>query len=448
MTELSAEQMSGIEEIGKWYEDAVEGFRGPFRLFGPAGTGKTTMAKAIPDALGVGAQFMAFTGKAAHVLQRKGITGARTIHSSIYYPTSDEEAKRELAELRTEVEALEETAAHLATLQHDEARAALVTGLGWASVMEFSGALDEGRERIGELESRSKRMAWELNPEAFAETNPGVLILDEVSMVNEKLATDLGSYGIPIVVLGDPAQLPPVEGGGYYINGPADYMLEEIHRQALESPVLSLATRIRLSQGPALGMTHGDTEPASIADAMAADQVIVWSNKRRWSMITVMRRKWGRPEGVPVEGDRVMCLANNRDLGIFNGQQFTVITSKDAAMGPTLTLLDDDGHTRSIPAYADGFQGLDVERMAKNSGSGIRGGRGLFTFGQAITCHKSQGSEWRSVYVVNEIPNMMAMDSRKQGPKAAEAKARQWLYTAVTRASERVTITTPNRNAR
>jgi exodeoxyribonuclease-5 len=434
MTELSAEQMSGIEEISKWYEDAVDGFRGVFRLFGPAGTGKTTMAKAIPDALGTTAQFMAYTGKAAHVLQRKGIAGARTIHSSIYYPTSDEEAKRELAAKRQRRDELEDYIS----------RGELTPAPG----DDLETELRDLHAAIADLEARSKRMAWELNPEAFAETNPGVLILDEVSMVNEKLATDLGSYGIPILVLGDPAQLPPVEGGGYYIDGPADYMLEEIHRQALESPVLELATRIRLSQGPALGMTRGDTEPASLGAAMEADQVIVWSNKRRWSMITAMRRKWGRPEGTPVEGDRVMCLSNNRDLGVFNGQQFTVLASKDAVMGPTLTLQDDDGHTRTIPAFSDGFQGLDVERQAKGSGAGIRGGRMLATFGQAITCHKSQGSEWGHVYVVNEIPNMMAMDSKRQGPKEAEAKARQWLYTAVTRAADRVTITTPNRNAR
>lgn len=434
MTQLSAEQQSGIEEINKWYEDAVDGLRGPFRLFGPAGTGKTTMAKAIPAALGVSAQFMAYTGKAAHVLQRKGVAGARTIHSSIYYPTADEEAKRELAAKRVELDDLTHTLG-----LHD-------------------GGLSEGdpnRERVAtleseitELEARSKRMAWEWNPDAFAETMPGVLILDEVSMVGAKLADDLARYGIPIIVLGDPAQLPPVDGGGYYIDGTPDYMLEEIHRQALESPVLELATRIRLSQGAGLGMTRNDTEPASVGAAMEADQVIVWSNKRRWTMVNVMRRKWGRPEGEPVAGDRIMCLTNNRDLGVFNGQQFTVVETKRAVMGPTLTLLDDDGHTRSIPCFADGFAGLETEKIAKNSGSGMRGGRMLATFGQVITCHKAQGSEWDSVYVVNEIPNMMAMDARRKGPKEAEAQARKWLYTAVTRAAERVTITTPNRNAR
>ena len=433
MTTLTAEQEAGIEEIKKWYEDAQDGLRGCFRLFGPAGTGKTTMAKSIPGALGTRAKFMTFTGKAAHVLQRKGVAGAKTIHSSIYYPVSDEETKRELQELRE-------------TVAHAEGYVGRATEGGWANETELSAHLDEDRERIEELESQSRRLRWEWNPMAMAEEAPGVIILDEVSMVNGRLAEDIERYGIPVLVLGDPAQLPPVEGGGHYINGAPDFMLETIHRQALESPVLELATRIRLSQGPGLGMTSADTEPANLAAAMEASQVIVWSNKRRWAMITAMRNRWGRPAGKPVEGDRIMCLTNNRDLAVFNGQQFTVLESREAAMGPTLTLLDDDGHTRTIPCFADGFAGMDLEKQAKGSGAGIRGPRMLATFGQAITCHKSQGSEWDSVYVVNEIPNMMAMVTRNKGAREAEAQARQWLYTAVTRAAERVTITTPNRS--
>jgi exodeoxyribonuclease-5 len=88
---------------------------------------------------------------------------------------------------------------------------------------------------------------------------------------------------------------------------------------------------------------------------------------------------------------------------------------------------------------------LDAERTAKQSGAGLRGGRMLATFAQAITCHKSQGSEFPSVYVVNELSTMMWMTTKNEGAKAAEAQGRQWLYTAVTRASDRVTITRPSK---
>lgn len=414
---LTAEQNAGIEEIKKWYEDACDGMRGAFLLTGPAGTGKTTMAKAIPTALGVSARFMAFTGKAAHVLTRKGVP-AKTIHSSIYYPMADEEAKARLKEARRE----------LAEALDDESKAALET-------------------EVADLEARARRVSWEWNPEAMND-NPGVLILDEVSMVGRNLAEDLERYNIPIIVLGDQAQLPPVEGGGYYINRVPDYMLETIHRQALDSPVLNLATRIRLSQGAGLGLERTDTTAASLAAAAEADQVIVWSNKRRWAMIDGLRRRAGFEPGVPTVGDRIMCLTNNKDLAVFNGAQFTVLEATPAALGPTLRVLDDDGHERVIPTFTDGFQGFDLERQAKQSGSGIRGGRMLATFSQAVTCHKAQGSEWDHVYVVNELPNMMSMVTRKEGIRAAEAQGRQWLYTAVTRAAKEVTVTTPARSSR
>lgn len=422
MTDLSAEQAAGIEAIRKWYEDAVDGFAGPFRLFGPAGTGKTTMAKSIPEALGVRAQFMAYTGKAVHVLRSKGLPDAKTIHSSIYMPTADQEARDRLRAARLEL-----------------AEAAMDV----EATPEANYAL---REVIEELEIQTKRLSWEWNPEAFMETDPGLLVLDEVSMVNEALAADIERYGIPVLVLGDPAQLPPVEGGGHYIGGQPNYMLEEIHRQALESPVLKLATRIRLSDGPRLGLRPEDLVPASIPDAMAHDQILTWSNKRRWAVITTIREKvLKRPAGTPVEGDRIMCLTNNKDLAVFNGAMFTVLEARPTALGPTVRVMDDDGHERIIPTFQGGFQGLDTERQTKGSGSGIRGGRMLATFAQAITCHKSQGSEWGSVYVVNELPALMSMTARKSGDRAAEAQGRQWLYTAVTRASECVTVTRPSK---
>ena len=43
-----------------------------------------------------------------------------------------------------------------------------------------------------------------------------LIVIDECSMVDAELARDLLSFGKPILVLGDPFQLPPVKGGGYF----------------------------------------------------------------------------------------------------------------------------------------------------------------------------------------------------------------------------------------
>ena len=64
-------------------------------------------------------------------------------------------------------------------------------------------------------------------------------------MVGEDLARDLLSFGTHILVLGDPAQLPPVKGEGYFINAEPDVMLTEIHRQARDNPTIRMSMDIR-----------------------------------------------------------------------------------------------------------------------------------------------------------------------------------------------------------
>lgn len=422
MTQLAAQQLAGIEKIKAWHTGAAaDGFGGVFRLFGYAGTGKTTMAREIPAALGLkNVVYGTYTGKAAHVLRSKGADPVSTIHSAIYMPTTSTEAREALTAARAERETL---------------------------AFEFPS--DDNAERIAELnaliptlEANARRMSWEFDPMG-AWSGADLIILDEVSMVNAKLAADVESYGVPVLVLGDPAQLPPVEGGGYYTNATPDHLLTEVHRQALENPILSLATRIRDSSDGDLGLTPDDFTPVSVRHAMEHDQVLVWSNKRRWALITAMRNLLGYPVGRPVAGDRIMCLTNNKDMAVFNGQQFDVLAVAEGRLGPTLTVRTEEGAERSIPCYADGFLGREMQDQAKQSGAGGRGGRMLATFAQAITVHKAQGSEWGSVYVVNETPAMISMSSRREGREVAVEKGRQWMYTAASRARDTLTITAP-----
>ena len=51
-------------------------------------------------------------------------------------------------------------------------------------------------------------------------------------MVDAELARDLMSFEVPLLVLGDPAQLPPIQGGGFFTDAKPDAMLTEVHRQA------------------------------------------------------------------------------------------------------------------------------------------------------------------------------------------------------------------------
>jgi len=442
MTDLTAQQALGMEKIKAWY-DARQFHNVPdsafgadvFRWFGYAGTGKTFSAARVPEALGIErVAFGTYTGKAASVLrrslQRYGVSyPVTTIHSAIYFPTTSAEARQAFVDASME----------LANCQ-DGLEVMGLTDEEMSSIQRRSSEL---RAQLPELEANTHRLSFEFNPDG-PWAGLDLIVLDEVSMVNAKLAADIESYGVPILVLGDPAQLPPVEGGGYYTDAEPDHLLTDVQRQALDNPVLELATRIRESSTGSLGLTSSDTVPASLAAAMEHDQVLCWTNKRRWAMISAMRRRLGLPGGTVAPGDRIMCLTNNKDLAVFNGEQFEVLAVTEGTLGPTLSVKTETGAVRDIPAFADGFQGQEIQVQAKNSGLGGKGLRMLATFAQAITVHKAQGSEWDSVYVVNETPGLISMTAKRKGSKEGIAEGRRWAYTAVTRAKERVTITAPS----
>jgi exodeoxyribonuclease-5 len=433
VTQLNDQQAAGLAKVQDWYEASAPVAWSPvFRWFGYAGTGKTFTAARIPEALGISrVVFGTYTGKAASVL-RRSLTkyGAdfpvTTIHSAIYFPTTSKAAKDALEAAREELRALVEQAREDPHAPHPDP-AALT-----ARMMELEAALPR-------LEANARRLRFELNPDSdWADAD--LIILDEVSMVNEALARDIESYGVPILVLGDPAQLPPVEGGGHYTAARPDVLLTKIERQAIEgNPIVELATRVRTSQGVGLGLAPADLGPKSLKLALQADMVLTYTNRMRWKMITAIRAARKLPIGRPAAGDVIMNLTNNKDQAVFNGQTFTVLPGPDfydtpeSVLGWSLRVRDEDGNERDLNVFREGFQGQAEQERAKGAFLGGKGDWLLCTFAQAITVHKAQGSEAEKVYVVNETPRML-------GRPGGEAQARQWLYTAVTRARSKVII--------
>ncbi len=90
----SPQQDAALKSVSRWLADRPgSGAAQVFRLFGYAGTGKTTLARHIAESVDGKVIFAAFTGKAALVMRGKGCEGAQTIHSLIYRSRGvDEEA--------------------------------------------------------------------------------------------------------------------------------------------------------------------------------------------------------------------------------------------------------------------------------------------------------------------------------------------------------------------
>ena len=397
--DLSPQQQHALDQAATWFETAVAEKNLIFRVFGYAGTGKTTIAKMFPDIVDGTVLFASYTGKAAHVLREKGCFGAMTLHSLIYKPKS--KSAENLRKLQAEYVTKADAGASERVLQ----------------------AL---RTKIQIEQDNVKRPAFAINPDSVL-SSAKMLIVDEVSMVNEQMAEDLLSFGVPILALGDPAQLPPVKGGGYFTNETPDVLLTEVHRQAQGSPILHLATEVR--EGRGLGNAKaGMVVPKgvlSIEDLAKYDQVLVGTNKSRRLVNTRMRAFMGHGDPLPVVNDRLICTRNDSDTGLLNGSQWMVehvIHDLDEPDRIHLNLRSTDGNEIvSCEAHAAPFRGEEVPYFE------IREAQ-CFEYAYAMTVHKSQGSQFDSVVLIDE------------SHRFPSASRRSWLYTGITRAAHDLKI--------
>ena len=358
----SPQQDAALRAVAAWVR---RGEPQVFRLFGYAGTGKTTLAKQLAADVDGDVTFGAYTGKAALVLRAKGCKDARTIHSMIY---------------------------KLRDADTDEPR-------------------------------------FVLNDDSAA-SKAELIIIDECSMVDEELGRDLLSFGKQVLVLGDPAQLPPVKGGGFFTDAEPDVMLTEVHRQAADNPIVRLSMMVRDGErlpqgtyGASRVMRRADIDAAQVRDA---DQVLVGLNRTRRGFNARMRQLAGHTDPYPQAGEKLVCLKNEKGKGLLNGGIWIVKTSA-AKRGGKLrygVVPEDDPARKTLPIavrpeyFTEGEEAIPpAQRRATDA----------FDFGYVLTVHKAQGSQWDDVVLFDESG-------------AFRENRHRWLYTGITRAAERLTI--------
>jgi exodeoxyribonuclease-5 len=406
---FSPTQSKALDAIAAWLADPNS--KRTFYLAGPAGSGKSTITKyAVADVRGR-IVYCAPTGKAALVMRRKGCNGSRTIHQVIYRPAGDPPSPEVIAKLREEIK-------RLYAVNEPGARA----------------TADKLVEQLRRSEEDSKRKGprFSLNLESDLKT-AAVGVVDECSMVDRFVGQDLESYGTKLLVIGDPNQLPPVYGAGYFTTREPDAYIDEIHRQALDSPILRLADLARRGERLPIGPTgdgvdvrrYGD--PSLEARALNAEMIIVGRNRTRHSSNTKIRRLLGRSsEPSPVPGDRVICRRNNHELGLLNGSSWTVERCVPNLETMTAKIevrsAEDERERVECSTWLHHFMAREEELLGHS-----RRDHDEFSYGWAITAHSAQGSQYDDVLVFDE--------SRQFGKDAPKH-----LYTAITRAAKTLTV--------
>ena len=399
--ELTKKQQEGLELALQRYRDGYQ----YTVIAGYAGTGKSTLVKFIISALsqefGIDPDkdvvFTSFTGKATQVLQKKGNHNVSTLHKLLYkhYPLPNGGYRR---------------------------------------------------ERVDFLEYK-------------------IVVVDECSMVPKSLFKDLARHNyVYILCLGDPGQLPPVDSNedNHLLDCPHVF-LDEIMRQAAESEIIQLTMKIRENK-PIEYMKGQEVQVIKRSELntgmlMWADQILVGTNNTRNAINNQMRELLGR-EGGPQDGDKIICLRNYWEIfsdnmnALVNGTIGTLEDSYETGINiaPYKTIDNETrmklitGHFRSDSddifynlnmdkkLIMEGQSTLDWKtsfRMSKNS----RTKNFIpmeFAYGYAITGHKSQGSEWDKVLVIEE---RFPFDKEEH---------KRWLYTCCTRASQKLVLVRPD----
>lgn len=387
MVLLSPGQKKVLNEVLEWCKRDKSQSQLFITVGGYAGTGKTTliavirkrMAKLRKD-LKVG--FVSYTGKAARVLRNKLKEGK--------------------------------------VLLPDDS-------VGTIHSLIYSPVVNEQEEIIG----------WKQKEKIDRD----LIIIDEASMVDEMIWLHLLSYKVPIIVVGDHGQLPPISGSFHLIAQP-ELELIEIHRQAQGNPIIALSIQARQNgyirpgtYGTSVRKFSKDDSDAqeTISELLAnysADTLILCGyNRTRKKLNLHIRNTLGFSSPLPQIGDRVICLRNNHEKHVFNGMTGTILKINDDSSLWYKAEIQMDGEEEIYKGLISRDQFMsDSALNFTDKRSRIMGGD-LFDFGYALTVHKAQGSQAKRVILFEE-----------RFSKMDDEQWRRWLYTAVTRAEEELFI--------
>lgn len=374
---FNEQQEAAIQKAVDWYRRLQDGktLKRVFFIAGYAGTGKTSIAREIVRrCVGeYGATYIAPTGKAASRLKQKGCRGAKTLHQFIYNVRG--------------------------TNDDDE------------PIFSRKAQLDE---------------------------RPKLVVLDEASMVGEWDAERLLDHRIPVLALGDIGQVPPVKAAAYFTEDAVDVLLTEIMRQDKDSNIIRASFYVR--QGNRLPpREYDDVKVYSEAPRVTAlkkfmdkdSQIICSYNSTKDKWNSLLRKVKGFVSSMPLPTEKIICTFNQHGPGFCNGEQGIVLRYEPV---PTVEKEDEEPSDMMYVVLESLTDGKEIkvkinpasfsdDPEAKQAAQKAVGG---FDYGYCITIHKSQGSEWKNVCVLEEL---------LRGVPYAKM-----MYTAVTRAQENLVV--------
>lgn len=391
---LNPGQQAVIDAAVDWFNNSSELV---FQYTGAAGTGKTVVLNEIVRRLNIPLENimpMSYTGTAAIVMRNRGMTNAKTIHSSIYEPVED-----------------------------------ILYGDNGKPVMD---------EYFNKPKTRLKWVKREYIPDKK------LIIIDEASMTPRSMVKDIESFGIKIIACGDLNQLPPVgDDPGYLVSGKV-HRLTQIMRQAEESGIVYLADRAIKG----LPIQYGFYNNAVVIPedeltdklSLQSDIILCCKNKTREIINKYIREDILKIKTqYPTFNEPLICRKNNwsiesNGINLVNGLRGVVrnypdITSiKDNMKLMTIDFLDDGNNlfpqlAIDLEYYRAPFEAREaLKRNPYNRAD-------KFELAYAITTHLSQGSQYHHGIFMEEFLHRDIMSNL--------------IYTGITRFSDYLVYVKP-----
>lgn len=384
---LNDQQEQCIAKALKWFHSIPTTKKQRFEISGPAGSGKTTIVKEIIKELDldmVNVLFVAFVGKAALQLSRSGVDG-KTIHSAFYD-------------------------------------------------VEFVPIKDEYGRNVIRNGKVIKQPCFRLKDSLPSYIK--LIVVDEGPMVNDEIGKQMESFGIPMIILGDLQQLPPVMGNTHYLKRP-DYVLTKIMRQKEGDPIIYISQLASRGEHIPYGR-YGDkcfvVPKRMLTDDMLrdADMVLTPRNSSRVRLNKYIRENiHGYTGKLPVYGEKLICRKNNRQrilsnsIYLVNGMTgFVENVEKSSFNGKTLDIdfRPDFEESKFFQDLRIDFNlltnSIDVNNVYKKKYSMFES----FEYGYAMTVHLSQGSQADNVIFISEPFGNKEMQCRINYTAATRAK--------------------------
>jgi exodeoxyribonuclease-5 len=271
-------------------------------------------------------------------------------------------------------------------------------------------------------------------------------LVDEASMLDDRMLEDLQEIFGLLALFGDPAQLPPVsQGGGMAFDAlpeGASITLTRIHRQAGDNPILDLAHALqdddlrfedfeRLVERAAARDDRVVVAGRADSELMARAPMLCWRNATRMRLIAGFRAAHGAPEDELTPGEPLIC--DGIELPLKHRKRRIDLEARGLIKGAQALYLG-PGRKRGFarlqvfgaePPQVNAAAIIKIEGPDREEpliASAARMGA-VFVHGAACTIHKAQGSQWPEIQVF--APDLFAA-ARRGGPKPARRSGAGW----------------------